>query len=544
VAAFCFIPPRPGRAASPARADPVAKAAPPDATLYVGINLLNATPEKVDPIISAFNDAYKEYTGEDVGDSADMMDQVDDALRDFDMTVEDDILPWVGQYAGMGVLNLQIDDYGSPENVDYFIAIEARDRGRADDFLLKLSDEVGQSWDVNVDSSEYQGATIYSVDDEWQPLAFSRAGNLVILANSEDTIQDLIDAQKGDSLAEDAVYSRLIRQLPANRLVTFYIPASALEDLTGFYTDLMGGIGRDIGDIYASTTGMAFSLSIIDAGLQMDGVVAYDPAQMSDIQRQMLEAAGRASPAADILPADSYAFVTGQRLDLMWDFYQEALSAATDGDFDEALEALENEIGINPGTDIFHYLNQAFVMGVFPSDEGLFAEQADVDIGFLLAAQVSDEGAMLNTLDDFNDALENLGGAEINDASSGGMVIFEAEDTWVGEPMLAYGVGQGWFGLANSTSVLESLPNQGNPLSRDPLYRAAQGLLPGGVSPVMYVNIESALEEISAALDDYDRDSFEEATFFLRPIQYLIAGGGSLSGDTVRSTYILAIPTR
>jgi hypothetical protein len=525
------------------RFDPVAQVAPTDSTLYMGVNLLNATPAKIDPIINAFNKAIEDYTGESVQGSTDLMDQINTSLEEFNMTVEDDIVPWVGQYAGMGIINLNLDAYGSLGTVDFFVAIEARDSGKADSFLLKLSDEIAQSWDGSVDTSEYAGSTIYYITESYQELAFARAGGLVILANSDSTIEDVIDAQKGDSLADDAAFKNIINQLPAERMVTFYMPASALADLSDLATSQMGVTGSTVQDLYASMSGMAFSLSVVNAGVQFDSVVSYDPAQFTDTQRQMLEAAGRSNNTANMLPDNTFAYITGQRLDLGWESIYETLSASTGGDYEEAINQLEDIIGFNPTTDLFPYLSGSYVLGVFPSSNGVFAEQANVEIGFLLASQTNDEEALLSTVDNFNHAFEDAGLGEINDASSGNMTIFDMVDSYSGNSMFAYGVGQGWLGLASSVAIMEGIPNQSNSLSQNPTFRSAQAQLPGGVNTVAYINLTGTLDAISNGMDSYDRDSFDEGTFFLRPIEYLIIGGSSLSGDTMRSTTIVAIPT-
>ena len=525
------------------RYDAVAQAAPIDSTMYVGVNLLNATPEKTDPLISVFQDAFEEYTGESVGDSADFLDQINDSLDEFDITLEDDILPWIGQYAGMGVLDLDLDSYGNPGSVDVFFAVEARNKGAADDFLVKLADAISDSWDVSIDTAQYQDTTIYVVDDPYQELAFARSNSLVILANSEDSIRDVIDAQKGESIADDPVYRDLMSKLPSERLLSFYLPASALEDLSSTVTSGIGLFGTGLEDFYAGTSSVAFSLAIIDAGLQLDTVVAYEPDSISDNQRQLLDAAGRANNTAALLPRDTFAYASGQRLDLAWANYYELLSEATDGDFDEALSELEDEIGFNPHSDLFPYLDGSYALAIFPSDSGFLVELADIHIGFSIIAQTSDETAVLSVIDSFNDALEDNGGGEVDDVSTGAMTLYEATDTYMDEPVMVYGVGEGWLGIASSLEVLEAFPNPPDALNTSENYRAAQNYLPRGMNLVFYIDMLNGLDAIRDNMDGYAREDFDESTFFLNPIETMVGGASPFSGNTVHSTIILIIPT-
>jgi hypothetical protein len=526
------------------RYDAVAQAAPIDSTMYVGVNLLNVTPDKINPFITVFQDAFEEYTGENVTGSDDFMDPLNDGLDEFDLTVEDDILPWIGQYAGMGILDMQLDSYGYTESVDFFIAAEARDRNAADAFLLKLSDGIADSWDVNVDTTQYQDTTIYVVDEDYAEMAFARHNSLVILANSEDSIQDVIDAQKGDSIADDPVYRDLMSQLPAERVLSFYLPASALGDLSSAATSGIGVSGSYMEDLYAGTSGMALSLSLVDLGLQLDSVVAYAPDAISDSQRQLLDATGRANDTADRLPGDTFAYLSGQRLDLAWATYYEVLSEATEGDFDEALSQLDDQIGFNPHTDLFPYLDGSYALAIFPSDSGFLVELADIHIGFAIIAQTSDETAVMDVVDSFNDALEENGGGEVDDVSTGSMTLYEATDTYMDEPIMVYGVGEGWLGIASSLDVFEAFPNPPDALNTNENYRTAQNYLPGGMNLIAYVDLLNALDAIRDNMDGYDREDFDESTFFLNPIETLVAGASPFSGNTVHSTIILVIPTQ
>jgi hypothetical protein len=521
----------------------VAKAAPADSTAYVGIDLLNATPDKINPLISAFEDAFQDATGESVGDLVDIQDQIDNGLDDFDISIEEDILPWVGRYAGMGLLELDLDSYGYPETVNFFVAIAARNRTAADEFLVKLSDGISDAWDVSIDTNTYQDTTIYVVDDPYQELAFARYKSLVILANSEDSIEQVIDAEKGDSIADDSVYRDLVGKLPSDRLLTFYLPGSALADLSDALTSDMGLTGSAVEDIYAGTSGIAFSIAIVDTGLQLDSVVAYDPDQLSDSQRQLMEAAGRANNAADHLPGDTLLYFAGQRLDLTWATYTDTLNESTDGDFDEALAELEDEIGIDINSDLFPYLDGAYAMAVFPSDEGFLAEYGDINLGIAFIAQTSDEAALLDTLDNFNRNFEDLSGLEIDDTSSGDMMFFEAIESYSDLTLFAYGVGSGWLGLATSVDVLEALPDPSSALSDNENFRRAQSYLTGGMNIIGFVDLVNGLDEIRHNLDGYARDDFDEATFMLNPIETLVVGSSPFSGNTAHSTFILVIPT-
>ena len=521
--------------------DAVAVAAPADTSMYMGINLLNATPQKLDPLISAFKDAYKDATGEDVSTSEDMMDEIDKSLEEFDMTLEEDVVPWIGQYAGVGLLDLNMDAYGYSDTPDIFLAIEARSKTNADEFLVKLSEEIADAWDVDVETTEYQDATIYFVDEEWNQIAFGRSGNLVILANSEDSIRQVVDAQKGDAIADDAAYRNLIGELPSDRLATIYIPASAMADLTETLDYLYYYAGGSIDELYTDITGMALSISVADPGLRIDSVAAYNTGELSEVQRQMLEASGRANNLADMLPGETFAYFTGNRLDLVWSAYYETLSELTEGDIDEAMSELEDEVGFDPNSDLLPYLDGAYGMGVFTDNEGVFAEYSDINLGVLMAFETSNEDALRTTLDSFTDFMQDMD-AEIDETTAGDMTIFAITSPY-DDQMFAYGLGGGWLGLSTSPTILENMQNPETSLADDALFRDALGELDGGMNVAVFVNVTEGIDVIRDSISDYDRDDFDEVADMLSPIEYLVLGSTSLSGDVVHSAVFISIPT-
>jgi hypothetical protein len=305
----------------------------------------------------------------------------------------------------------------------------------------------------------------------------------------------------------------------------------------------MSLLDTPVANTYDMIAGVAFSLSIVDAGLQFDTLMAYDPAKLSASQIEMMEAAGRGSPVADQLPGNTLLYFSGQRPDLIWQTYYDTMNESLGGDFEESLAELEDEIGINLNTDLFPYLDGAFAIAVFPSDTGSLAQLANINLGIAILAETSNDAALLDTIEAFNPYLEDLAEMTIAKTTTADMTIFEASIFYFEQPILSYGVGSGWFGLATSLDFLEALPDPAGALSESDYFRQAQGYLPGGMSVAGYIDFERGLEEIRSSLSDYDLESFDQATVLLEPIDALVAGNSPFNGDSVHSTLILVIPT-
>jgi hypothetical protein len=472
-----------------------------------------------------------------------LQEQINDSLGELDINFEQDILPWIGRHAGVGLLELEFDSYGSPETASYFVALETRDRDAADAFLLKLTDGISDSQDIRIDTSLYQDTTIYIVDDPYQPLAFARYKNLVIMADSPESIQQMIDASAGDSIADDPVYRDLVGQLPKERIFTFYLPGKALSELYQKAFQDLSILDTPVANTYDMIAGVAFSLSVIDAGLQFDTLLAYDPAQLSASQIEMMEATGRGTSVADQLPGDTLLYFSGQRPDLIWQTYYDTMNESLQGDFEESIAALEDEIGINLNTDLFPYLDGAYGIALFPSDSGTLSQLANINLGIAILAQTSQDAALLDTVESFNGYLENLGVTTSTQTTGADMTIYEARITYLDQPILSYGVGSGWFGLTTSPDLLEALPDPANSLSESDDFRQVQGYLPSGMDVAGFIDFQRSLDEIRSNLSAFGLEGFEEATALLKPIDALVTGSSPFSGDSLHSTLILVIPT-
>jgi MFS family permease len=269
------------------RADPLAASMPADTTYYLSVDLFKTTPEKINRILQPFSDALGVDETQDL-DS--MMEELDKSvLSNLDMTFKDDIEPWIGQFIGVGIQNIQFADTGPADTPGFILAVETRNGGKADTFLKKLRDKSFAQSGETLKETQYQGVTIYSSTPQYgQGTAFTRSGNAILLGTSLRDVQDAIDAQKGDSLADSGDYRDAVGALPSGRILTMYMDMekmidpylSILESMgMGDYSDSMNqeqldALTQALEDNKESMVGTALSVSIVDAGLQID-VSAY-----------------------------------------------------------------------------------------------------------------------------------------------------------------------------------------------------------------------------------------------------------------------------
>jgi len=191
--------------------DPIAQATPPETQMLMNVNLLQIQSKDFLNLINIFVEAAGEDPYDDIMAIMDEMEE--DIEPDTEITFSGDILPWLGQFAGLGMKDFKLGEYFETE-LDFFVIVEVRNKKKADEFLIKIMDEMRQENDENFLEETYERATIYESDTQYESdrVAFTRSGNLFILSNRLDTVKDVIDASKGESLADTEAYQQTVSE--------------------------------------------------------------------------------------------------------------------------------------------------------------------------------------------------------------------------------------------------------------------------------------------------------------------------------------------
>lgn len=499
--------------------DPLAKAAPANTDLYFSANLLKlqetATRELVDTFASNSGNP-------DVENTEDMLDELDEELAAmYGVTVTEDIIPWVGQYVSVAILD--ITDAGT----QVLVLAQVRDKKAADAFMANFMAGTEDITGDEFETLEYQGVSIYELntDYDYQRVAIARANNVIFFAPTADIIEAGIDAQKGDSLSAGNEYRTILRQLPKDRLVTMYIPESGIQNLSD---ELNGssGMGFDVDLGYLRD--VAAALSVDSDSLHVDMITGYNPDEMTDAQRQVLEAYSSNNRMAAMFPAETVMFSSGTRLDLVWAAYRDMIVGALGAeDFDEAMDSFENEIGFNLDTDLFPVLDGQYAVGVVNDpDSYLNAEDlAGVPLGILAFFESSDIAAVGGMVDDLASTLENSGGMILNHDTSGALDMYVITDYYTEMEVFAFGTRDSYLVLGTNPDLMEGV--SGTTLEGTPAYSELWRRFDSGMFPVLFVNFSAGLDLLTA-LDTYgEYDALEP----------IVAGGIAASGLTNNTTH-------
>jgi hypothetical protein len=523
--------------------DAAAQAMPVDTGIYMGINMLNTTPEKIERIIAPFR-SILEQEGVQAETTQSLQEQFDqEVLKDMGMTIADDIIPWIGQYAGFGISDIVIGDYGDLQSAQFIFAVEARDNKAADAFLDKLATGIEDSSGYAFVQQTYGGATIYVLDTDYEDekIVFTRAERVLLFSQDELLIQDAIDAQKGDSLFDQPGYTATVKQLPGDRSLTMYFTSDQYESI--FSSILASAAPSSTFDAQSilAWKEMAASLSIVDAGLKLDSIVTYDPATLSDTQKQMMQSTGTASKTAGMFPDDTVLFVTGQHLDLVWKSIREMMdSMGTAGDFDESMNIFEEQFNFNLDSDLLSYLDGEYALGVVPSTQGLLAEQLNVQIGIGIAAGTSNPTAVQETMDKLSDGIQNMG-TPVETVDIGGSSFYAIGDPMMETNLLLFGTNQDFLLLGTDNSTLEAFVGEVPALSDNTKYKDTWKAFSSGMNPTFYGDVEGLIGVIREGLQAFDLESFDEAVKFLGPIPTVATAASPVKNNTAHSTLIIFI---
>lgn len=133
---------------------------------------------------------------------------------DFDKEIE----PWLGEEAGIALQGYDGDDFD-----DYIVAIAATDTGAAQKFLEENDEDV-------VDEGSYEGVD-YTIEDD--ATASGVIGDFVVVAESEEAFKAAVDADNGDSLADQEAYTDAVEAAPEESFANVFVDVGGLIEEAG-----------------------------------------------------------------------------------------------------------------------------------------------------------------------------------------------------------------------------------------------------------------------------------------------------------------------
>jgi hypothetical protein len=518
--------------------DPVAATVPADTDLYFSIDMLKLLSEDTRGIIDAF---AKSSGVPEVTNREDTIKQMDDfMMENLGVTFSDDIQPWIGQYLGFSLFDVSMDEYNAPVVVHWIFAVETRDQKASDAFISKLIAFIAEDTGETFVEREYKKATFQelSTENDADRVVIGRNKDMVLISNSMENIQRAVDAQSAESLAKDADYKAVVAKLPNTRLMTAYIRSSLVDQLsTSMYQPAWSTLGTS-----TNFQNVAFSLATIAEGIRFDMVSSYDLQNLTQAQIDSMSGPGASGKLAESLPQDTFFFVTGKNLDKVWGTIKEAIRTADDiseAEFDESMQMLESEIGINPDKNLFPLLDQEWGLALLNQESTIFADLG-VPLGILGVFETSNPDQLSQNIKNMAGNLNEYGLVMADEKTGENTTYYELNTNYMGGadvgPWLAFGVRDSQLILTTNSAHLQNQLTSSESLAQSDVYQAVWKPFPSNMSPIFFLD----LHQLIGVLNDLNSNELD----VLSPVQSIAMAGSPLKDGTSQWALIIYVNTQ
>ena len=516
--------------------DAAAEALPEDTLIYVGMDLLQLRTQEIQQVIKAIadSDPNVEFSTPDEA-LGDLDDQMSEELA-FNFT--EDILPWVGQYAGFGVMDLQLDEFGNIETADIVFAASVRDRAAAEAFTVKFRQQLETDYGSPMTVSEHEGASVYEIEGA-DGIAFALYKSLFLVGNSSASIRESIDAKNSVSFMDAQFFKELSDQLPAGRILTGFFTRDLLDEFIGELQDVSAGLpGLGNFDYYQ---GVAFSLSFTGQGVQFDFATRLDPETLPVFQKELGEAYAVDFRLDERMPAETLVYLAGARPDLSWQlFLEQAENLNTRQDVTEAMAAFNEEFGFNPETDLFPNLDGEYLIAIVQSNEGLMASEG-IPLGLSLVFETSNPAGLVPVVAGLDKLIAGEFGVVPAPVDVGGHSLQQVSAPFIGD-IATYGLTDDLLLLASSTGLAGEIVGGESALTANPDYQAVWTAFPEGTRPVLYANVSGLVGSIVEGMSVEERESFyADIGSAVTWIDNIAMGARYSTGGTQLSTLIIFV---
>lgn len=529
------------------RAETAAQAIPTDVALYLSLNLGNITCEDLNPIVWAFSDEFKEEGKCAIDELFSSLDE--DMQESWGLTFTDDVKPWLGESIAMGLGDLDLNIYGDFNDAEIMFAIEVRDPAAADEFLHKMMDAMAEETGERFLEETYQDATLYYVDAQEAPeqFTFSRSGNLLIFGLGKSDVMAAIDAQQGESLADSSTFRDTIAELPAGRMLTIYIDSGQIFEMASGLFESIGEAEtlETLGASFGPTHYEAAGVYIVDAGIRVDLAFVLDQEDIDEETLAAYQDAGKRPQTETLMPEGSLVYHVGSGINQAMENLQANLVSIEGAeDITESLMLFEMTFGFNPFEDFFGKLDGEWAFGIVPSEEGILAEGLGVPLDFVFLAETSDPEGLRDVTDRIGFLIMMLEIGVVETIESEKATLYELMDMTIGESILTYGMGEGYFVLGSSTGSLNELFAGGPSLADSEHYNQVWQEFPKDMSPVTFIDIQGLTAAIEGSIPPMGQESFEQqAERAMQPITYFAIASTQMENGVSRATMILFIET-
>ena len=505
---------------------------------------------------------------------------------------EEDIQPWLGQRAALGIVDIGGTDQVSADALKYrapfiVIAAQTKDRAKSDAVLGNVFKQIGQGSNRSIETETYRGIPITYVqagsDAVPESGAFATLDDMVVVTVTPAQLKTVIDsALDGQNLSTQANYTTVMNALPGQTAAALYLDYNRyFELIMEMNQNLSGAFGHfapdldpqqaeefkqqreklqrrqeaqlaQLREMMKAVGGMGATMSYEPTGIRFDTAMQYDPAQLPADQRQLYEAAlspasGRvfaSLPASAIIAAD-FSLKGGFLSNLLSPELLAAQFTSLGVSQDEIatkLDEFQKAAGVNLQSDVLDLLNGDAGFAILARDQqksDALSYSLPIEIALLLDA--SDAGKLMSSFDKLFQSLSALSSkGNVAWQSLSGLpysVILIDE-----EPALTYGVVDGRVVFGTDSATLLGIDNADQaPLANDATFKQATGLLPGNRLNTAYLNLQPLWNLIEAQAKGDAATSIGAVLNYLGHFKWMSTGAEAPSNGLARGSLHIGV---
>ena len=459
----------------------------------------------------------------------------DEFQEEFEEDVEydfEDLKEWAGPDISAAIV---VDDWD--EDPLFALTVGVRNKGAAEDFLDDWLDYMDREEGADFEEDSYEGFDIWVDESEDQAYGFS--GDLLVFATTQDFLEEVINGVNGDleeSLADGEDFQEARSALAERRFASLYLDSEAVWE--GLSSELRWD-DVDAGDSIPRwvTASSAWGDRSVSAELVTPSLLDHD-LDFPDL-----------NPPASFLPEDTILLVSAA-FDPDLDRWRESLQEEGISDvmgedavdaINDAVESIEYELdarglptagrrsgfdyfidlvvavvdevtGVDLEEDLFDHLDGEISLAVWDiafDEYGNIDEGPPVSLVTLLPYKASGEEALADTVEEFQEFIEDEGGVRFESVDVGADRDAEIMDVDV-DYSPGYVLSDGHLIIASTEDTLvetaELQRGLGDDLNSNPEYERAMGHLSGDKHFLAYVNLNEIIRKSDPEAFDLDID--------------------------------------
>ena len=477
-------------------------------------------------------------------------EQIEEFQEDFEdqtgMTIEDDVMPWIGAELSAGLF----EERGEFAGV---ITVAVRDSGAAEEFVDDLIDYLEDEEGMDFDLDEDDGVTIWV--DEIGGVALALTDDVLLSVFSEepeDALEKLLETISGEeerSLAGEENFQTARSKLTGRRFASTYINVEELVDFleeSGIYSSDLETVTA-AADAAGIPDWAAGSAQWLDRGIVVEALVPNTEDFTSELQvldnpAELVPAQTVGLLAATFDPSldnwreqledygsddDISYFIEDIYEDLYWEVEQQSSDPPRRRDnpdmadvLDLFLELVEAYTDVDLEGDVMDYLEGTLVLAIEEFDARRIEEdpiEETVNVVALLSYLSEEESRLENALEDFSDFLQDEAPVDVdsedvgadNDAEIFRVDFFGIETDYA--PGYVLHNGHLIFGTTEEALVNTVAAQNGDldDLASLDEFQRSVGALPRDRQFLVWLDLQRIITEMSAGDLDLTDNAFE-----------------------------------